>query len=393
MVHKLLNNVKSFDQYRKKTVAFIFNHSFYLGGGEISFFEFIRSLDQNRFEPIIIVPNNGEIEKELTSLNFQVFVNPILSIKKMFSGLPIIHLLRIINILKNNSVDIIHVNGSRACAYGGVSGRLLGIPVIWHVRETINDFLLYDGLLALLSSAIISVSSGVQSKRFTRFGQRIKTKTNIVYNGIDTHKFRRNSTARYEFRRNLKVDEHILLFGIAGNILPLKGHDFFLKAFAQAKDRCFNLAAKILIIGRPLDSEFDKEIHQLVMDMNLEDDVVFLGHSKNMLAILSALDVFLLPSQREGFSRSLLEAMSVGLPVLATRIDEIEEAVTDGENAILVNYNDVNAMAAAIVKLAEDEQLREKMGKANRKRVVQKFDLASHTKAIQNIYSRLSIQK
>jgi len=103
MVHKQLNNVKSFDQYRKKTVAFIFNHSFYLGGGEISFFEFIRSLDQNRFEPIIIVPNNGEIEKELTSLNFQVFVNPILSIKKMFSGLPIIHLLRIINIIKNNN--------------------------------------------------------------------------------------------------------------------------------------------------------------------------------------------------------------------------------------------------------------------------------------------------
>ena len=131
-------------------------------------------------------------------------------------------------------------------------------------------------------------------------------------------------------------------------------------------------------------------LHQLVIDSDLNGDVIFLDYSERILEILSALDVFVLPSQREGFSRSLLEAMSIGLPVLATKISEIEEAVSDNGNALLVDYNDVEEMAFGIIKLCEDKELRKKMGKSNRNRVIEKFNLESHTKSIETIYQSLT---
>ena len=95
-----------------------------------------------------------------------------------------------------------------------------------------------------------------------------------------------------------------------------------MKALAKAKAHRPDLVAKALLIGRPLDSSFNEMLHQLVIDSDLNGDVIFLDYSERILEILSALDVFVLPSQREGFSRSLLEAMSIGLPVLATKISE-----------------------------------------------------------------------
>jgi glycosyltransferase involved in cell wall biosynthesis len=215
----------------------------------------------------------------------------------------------------------------------------------------------------------------------------------VVYNGVDTIKFQARNGFRKHVRRQLGVQANDIFFGLVGNLIPRKAQHFFLKGLASAREINPGFSAKTVIIGRDVDLNYTQTLHRLVSELNLHDCVMFQDFSENIIDMLSALDIFVLSSKSEGFSRSLLEAMSVGLPVLATRIDEIQEAVSDGQNALLADYNDVNTMAAAILKLAEDKQLREKMGKANRKKVVQIFDLASHTKAVQNIYTGLSIQK
>jgi glycosyltransferase involved in cell wall biosynthesis len=105
------------------------------------------------------------------------------------------------------------------------------------------------------------------------------------------------------------------------------------------------------------------------------------------------MDVFVLSSKSEGFSRALLEAMSSSLPILATRISEIEEAVADQKNALLINFEDVQSMASAIVTLANDEALRKRMGKKNRERAIEKFDLKGHAVAVENLYRKLTSRK
>lgn len=388
-----MNNRKHSKMFRKKRIAFLFNHPFLLGGGEISFLELIKNLDKDLFEPLIVVPAPGEIKAQLELLHFNVTVCCFSPIKYVGFGPPLFQIVNLIKLFRKNQVDLIHVNGSRVCFYAGWAGRILRVPVVWHVRESDPDFFLYDAGLGLLANVIICVSKSVMLKRFSRFGQAMIKKIAVVYNGVDTVKFQARNGIRKQIRVRLRVQPNDILFGLVGNLIPRKAQNFFLKGLARARQINPHFSAKTVIIGRTLDCGYTQRLHQLVSELNLHDHVMFQDFSENIIDMLSALDLFVLSSKSEGFSRSLLEAMSVGLPVLATRIDEIEEAVTDGENAVLVNYNDVNTMAAAMLKLAEDEQLREKMGKANRKKVVQIFDLASHAKAVQNIYSRLSIQK
>jgi glycosyltransferase involved in cell wall biosynthesis len=296
--------------------------------------------------------------------------------------------LRLIRRCKKNQIDLIHANGSRACFYAGLTGRVLGIPVIWHVRETVKDIFYYDALLALFSSTIICVSKSVQKKRFLRFRNHFRNKIQVIYNGVDTFQFQRNEDFRFKIREELVIEGDKILFGIIGNIIPLKGQDFFLKGFAKAINKKTDLLAKVLIVGRIIDYSFNNKLREFISDMDLENHVIFRNYNEKIIEIFSALDVFVLTSQREGFSRSLLEAMSSGLPVLATKLSEIGEAIINGENGLLVDYNDVDKLASAIIKLSEDSELRRKMGLLCRKRAVEGFDLKSHSNSVENIYNQ-----
>ena len=374
---------------RRPRIAYVFNHSYLLGGGEISLSELIRSIDKNRFEPVVIVPNDGEIKTSHEEKKIKVLINSLPSLKHITLGKPAQSLVTLSRILKANAVDIIHANGSRACLYGGLAGRFLGIPVIWHVRESLKDSFVYDGLLVLLAQIVVCVSKSVQIKRFARYGNLMKTKGIIVYNGVDTQKFKKSETRRQSFRKLLNIRGNDILFGVVGNIIPRKGQDFLVRGLDRARIRKPNLSVKTLFIGRALDSAFDETLHQMVLNRNLGGEVIFMGYTEQITDIFSALDVFVLPSKSEGFSRSLLEAMSSGLPVLATRTGEIAEAVIEGLNGILIDYNDVEEMASAIIKLSENETLRENMGNENRQRAVGHFDLKSHANSIETLYVNL----
>lgn len=377
---------------RRTKIAFVFNHPFFLGGGERSFFELIRSIDRERFEPIVIIPERGEIEEKCAEGEIQSFVASFPPLKDLLLGTPARALLDLIKLLKKINAEIIHVNGSRVGLYGGIAGRLLRVPVIWHVRETIQDLFFYDGTLASLAQAIICVSKSVHSKRFARFGKKINHKIAVVYNGVDTARFRKINEARQSLRKELKIKDETL-FGIVGNIIPLKAHDFFLKGLGEAKERKPDIQVSVLIAGHVLDKSFDEKIRLIVSQMNMTRKIIFRPHSDEIAQVFSALDVFALPSRREGFSRSLLEAMSCGLPVLATKISEIEEAVVEGENAFLVNTGDEEAMANAIIRLTEDETIRKDMGERNRTRAVELFNLRRHAESVEMIYDSVLHRK
>jgi glycosyltransferase involved in cell wall biosynthesis len=370
-------------------VAFIFNNHFFLGGGEISFTELILHLDRKSFEPLILVPEKGEIATYFKDKNYRVISTPFAPLKRFFFATPLWSLLMLISVLKRSRIDIIHVNGSRACLYSTIAGRILGLPVIWHVRETIKDLFLYDGFMGLLATRILCVSKSVKKKKFRRFPRPIMHKTTIIHNGVNTMAFQKNDDSREKIRSELGITDNDVLFGIIGNMIPLKGQDIFLLALAKAKGYRPDLRVKLILVGRSLFPDFRKKLERLVSELRLENRVLFSGYIENVTKIYSALDVFALPSQREGFSRSILEAMSSGLPVLATRISEIEEAVSEPENALLVGFGDIEGLASCIIKLAEDKALRNTMRRNNRKKAVEKFDLMTHARAIEEIYREI----
>lgn len=211
----------------------------------------------------------------------------------------------------------------------------------------------------------------------------------MVYNGVDTDEFARNIIGKKYMRKNLGVDQNITLFGMIGNIIPIKGHDFFLRGFVRAKSMNPNLHVKLLIVGRILDLTYYKKITKFIMENNLSENVIIKDYSPNIKEIFSAIDILSLPSQREGFSRSLIEGMSIGLPVVGTSLDEIKEAVTDKNKALLVEYNNEEKLAVSINKLAQNKKYRVDIGMENRNRAVESFKISDHAKAIENIYKEL----
>jgi glycosyltransferase involved in cell wall biosynthesis len=240
--------------------------------------------------------------------------------------------------------------------------------------------------LAFLATKIICVSNGVKRKRFKRFGSWAARKIIVIYNGVDTKKFTKKNSDRKYIREKLGVDQDITLFGIIGSIIPIKGHDFFLRGFVRAKLKNPDLHLQLLIIGRKLDTSYFRKITKFILENNLNENVIIKNYSQNIREIFSAIDTLALPSQREGFSRSMLEAMSCGLPILATKISEVEEAIIDNKNGILVEYMDIEKMASAIIKLCNSKSMRNEIGTRNRLIVDRKFNLISHAKAIGSLY-------
>ncbi|MCU0595711.1 MAG: glycosyltransferase [Desulfobacterota bacterium] len=371
------------------TIAFIFNHHFFLGGGEASLYDLIQTLNRDRFSPLALVPARGDILERMKARGIPAYVSPLPSLKRVLPWHPPLALGQLVVLLRRAKPAILHANGSRACLYAVLAGQLLGVPVLWHVRETLKDLWIYDRFLFTLSRAVVCVSESVKAKRFDSLSVRWKEKIDVVYNGVDSSIFCRNPSNRERVRRELGIEENEILFGVVANYVPLKGQDFFLQGAAALKNSNPALPFKVLLIGRPIDTLFLDRLRNLADELLLEDRVLFRDHTDRIAEIYSALDIFVLPSRREGFSRSILEAMSTGLPVLATQLSEIQEAVVEGQNGLLVPHGDVETLRRAALTLAKDRGLRETMGALNREKVEDEFSLIAHARSMETIYSQI----
>lgn len=370
-------------------IGFIFNQSLFLGGGEHSLFLLIAGLRHSAFEPVGIVPGEGEILERLKAHGVPAAVCPLGSLRRGVGASFFRDVKTLARAARDRGIGIIHANGSRACLYGGIVGRTVGIPVVWHVRETIRDHFLYDGLLGLLATRIVCASRAIVQERFARFGTLLGRKTTVVHNGVVPADLQRDGHKRAAIRAELGLGENDALMGMLGNFIPLKGHEFLIQGVAAALKRNPRSGLKLLCIGRTVDPDYHRRVLALVREQGLEERVIFREYTTDVAGMLSAADIFVLPSKREGFSRSLLEAMAMGLPVIATRIAAIAEAVEDRTGGMLVEDGDVAALAQAILALCGSADLRKRMGERNRERVLQRFTADIHQKAIENLYATL----
>ena len=137
----------------------------------------------------------------------------------------------------------------------------------------------------------------------------------------------------------------------------------------------------------------EAEMRRLAAELGLAGRVHFLGPRDDVPDLLSALDIFVLPSHSEGVSLALLEAMAASLPVIATRVGGLPEVVTDGENGLLIPPQDPEALATALERLLADPDLAQKLGGNARKQVEANFSLERLGREINEIYGELIEKK
>ena len=213
-----------------------------------------------------------------------------------------------------------------------------------------------------VSDAITAVSSFLERQTVEAF--RIERPIRVIHNFVDCNEFRpsRNDEMRARFA---KPDEKLIVH--VSNFRKVKNLPVVVEVFSRVRE---SYPTKLLLVG---DGPELETVERAVLERGLSSDVVFLGEQEFIAGVLPAGDVFLLPSEHESFGLAALEAMSCGLPVVASNIGGLHEVIEDGETGFLFNPHDVAAMSDVIVRLFGDEGWRGAVGLNARERAKRDF--------------------
>jgi len=224
------------------------------------------------------------------------------------------------------------------------------------------------------AAAIIAVSKQVRRALIREYflpPEKIK----VVYNGIEVSKLKvKSEKSKIERKEELGFSKKDRIVLYLGRLTKEKGLDVLLEAFRKASRLPNYQTAKLLIVG---DGPCFNDLNHRSRGLGLEGMVRFVGRvpHKEVLKYYQAADVFVLPSiADEGLPMTVIEAMAVGLPIVASRIGGIPEAVADGKTGLLVKPGDIEELETALVKLLADEDLRLRMGEKARQVAKAKFN-------------------
>ncbi len=249
-----------------------------------------------------------------------------------------------------------------------IPARLLGYSVFWIEHLRIERWLKLNPYLPcyVLNSyfaTTIPVSRSVKNQ-LVNLGLSDK-KVAVIYNGIDINKFQPKKPPTDQLKDNK------LIVGTVCRLCPEKGVADLIQAFALAFKKNNNLRLKI--VGEGPEKE---NLVKLSNELRLAEYVYFLGWQEDIPAFLNSLDIFALtPVRRESFGISAAEASACELPVIATNISGLKEVVADQKTGLVVASGNIEKISEAILKLATDSDLRIRMGKAGRQRVLDNFTL------------------
>ena len=272
--------------------------------------------------------------------------------------------------LRRLKLDVLHTHNPKTGVMGRIAGRLAGIPVVVNTCHGLwarpEDRLLKRALvygaeaLAIRFSHYELFQNAEDAKTLRRFLKRGRWK--VVGNGIDLERFQPDPEGRARVREEWGIRKDQLVVGAIGRRVREKG----LAEYAEAAHRLGDKAVFVWV-GPEDDTNVATEIpHQ--------DAIRFVGERTDMPAVYSALDIFALPSYREGFSRASMEAAACGVPMVLTDIRGCREIGTREEHLLLVPPRDSEALTNGVARLLDDPALRSRLGTAAQERASAEFN-------------------
>ncbi len=218
----------------------------------------------------------------------------------------------------------------------------------------------------------------------------------VVHNPVDLKRWDPERIDRARARAALgEAGKRGVLLGVVAQLSPWKGQDTAIDALRLLCEQ--GVDAHLLLIGSAKfvarATRFDNEtyvasLRAQVARAGLEERVSWLGEREDVPELVRALDVLLLPSSEEPFGRALIEAMALGVPVLATKVGGPPEIVHDGREGFLLAPREPAAWAAAVRRIVEHHELAAAMGRAGRERVREAFTAERHAAAMLDVYER-----
>jgi len=387
------------------------DHTAKLGGGEIALLNLITALDPERFRPLVLLAEEGPLAAKLRAAGIETTILPLdpalretrkdtlgvgslLKLRQIKTFLS--YSLRVSRFARKHSVDLIHTNSLKSDIYGGVAGRLAGIPVLWHVRDSINSDYLpgpvasgFRLLSRLLPHVVVANSQSTLRQLWPRWAKS----ASVVYSGVPmevVHDGYVEDSVVFEAASRTPTWDHPPVVALIGRIAEWKGQHVFLRAAAAARQRF--PTARFWIVGAPLfgEYEYEKSLHRMTQQLHLTDCVEFLGFRDDVAKLMPEIDIVVHASTLgEPFGQVVIEGMAAGKPLIATDGGALPEIVVPGETGYLVAMGSAEEMASALERLLAAPALARAMGQAGRKRVERLFTIGHTARKIESVYDAL----
>ncbi|MGH7645529.1 MAG: glycosyltransferase [Gemmatimonadales bacterium] len=279
----------------------------------------------------------------------------------------------VMRLARSCGADVLHAHEFPMFVGLAPAARLRGLPMVAtiHGREIPAAHGRRRWALRLagrLSHRVVAVSMAMERFLVDDVGLPASGVATI-YNGIDIDRYRHEGPSD-EVRRSLGLPHGARVVGTVGSLYPVKGQTYLLQAMARVVAHVRD--AVCLIAGR---GELGPALEREAAELGLGDRVRLLGYRTDVPALLSLMDVFVLPSLSEGLPLSLLEAQAAGKPVVATRVGGSPEAIADGQSGYLIPPREPVVLAERITSLLEDPARARAMGERGRARVATTFSL------------------
>jgi glycosyltransferase involved in cell wall biosynthesis len=355
-------------------------------GTQTQLLELVRHLDRSLFQPqVIALCEGGALLSEFQSAGIEVKV---WDIKKAYGPSAWRAVSRIESLIKQDGIDIVQTFFLHADMIGLAAAKKAGVRHRLSARRD-EGFWLNKKDLFLTRYASKAASLLIANSKAVKDAVIQKENPNclieVLYNGIDAHYFSPNEMLRRHAREELQIAEDEIVVGVVANMRhEVKGHAFLIEAIPEIVKRCPN--AKFIFVGDGiLRHQYEKRLQAL----GVRENVLFLGATREIPKLLNAIDIYCSSSLSEGFSNSILEAMAVAKPVIATAVGGNRELIQDQQTGFLVEPKSPRQLAEKIITLILKPELRQGFGESGRARVLQDFTVERMTQRYEEFYTSL----
>lgn len=354
-----------------------------VGGAETLTVELVRRLDRNRFAPELCCLKQPGPLGEMLAGEMPVH-HGLLCGKYDLRVWP-----RLVRLFRRRGIGaVVTVGAGDKMFWGRLAAQRAGVPVIvsaLHSTGWPDGIGRLNRLLTPITDAFVAVAPS--HGRFLVDEEHLpERKVVVVPNGVDTDRFRPLPGVD-AVRRELGIEPSAPVVAIVAALRPEKNHELYLEVARRVTQRLPE--ARFLVIG---DGPRRAPLEQLAAELGIASQVMFLGSRPDVPRLLAAADVFALTSHNEANPVSILEAMSVGRPVVATDVGSVAEAVDNGRTGHVVRPGDADGLAARVTELLRDPRQRAAMGTTARERVVSRWSVdvmvRGYERLIESIYER-----
>jgi len=368
----------------KKRLMYV-NYSLAMGGIERMIVEFVNRFKGEFSIQVAVFEAGGGLERVIEEQGVPVF-----SLDKK-EGIDTLLIYRLIKLFKKSGVEIVHTNNFNTWFYVSIAALACPGLVTVHTEhslvrgEKFRRFFI-ERILSHLTKSVIAVSEDVRQLMINK-ASIAPSQVRVIQNGINVRKFAFSEQSRLEKRKELGVGSDMVVYGAVGRLVEVKDHATLIHSFSKHLDdvgQGYNSC--LVIIG---DGRLRGELNKLISSLGLESVVFIMGERHDVVQWLSAFDVYCMSSLSEGMSISLLEAMSAGLPVLATSVGGNVELVENNANGLLVQPQNIQSFLGAMNRM-QDGQLRRALGRAGREFVLSEFSDTAMLGAYKECYLGLN---